>query len=222
MAGLGSAPLTRALLGSWLLVQLVLALFGPGLAGFVWEHYGLVPLRLYGLVPLRLLAAWHGQLPLLPALITLVSHQFLHGGWAHLGLNALFFAAVGPAVEQALGPRRLALLFLVSGVAGGLAEVLASPASIAPVVGASGAISGVFAGYALLYGRSQPAARRVAGITLSSDLLNALWLAVSWFGLQWASQLVFGAEGRTIAIWSHIGGFLAGLVLTPILSQRRG
>ena len=214
MIDTSNAPLTRALLGSWLLVQLALLLASPPFQTFIFAWFGLMPARL--------LAAWHGQAELLPALFTLISHQFLHGGWLHLGLNALFFIDVGPPVEKALGGSRLALLFLASGVAGGLTETLLDPASMTPVVGASGAISGVFAAFALLYGRQQVAPRRLLGVELSGGLLNALWLAASWFGLQWLTQLAFNSGGPHVAIWSHIGGFIAGLALAPALSSRRG
>ncbi|MEI6419084.1 MAG: rhomboid family intramembrane serine protease, partial [Sphingomonadales bacterium] len=76
--------------------------------------------------------------------------------------------------------------------------------------------------FALLYGRQQVAPRRLLGVELSGGLLNALWLAASWFGLQWLTQLAFNSGGPHVAIWSHIGGFIAGLALAPALSSRRG
>src|SRR3546814_18086623 len=90
----------------------------------------------------------------LPAPATLVSSIFLHGSWAHLAFNMLFLAWIGRFVEAVLGRWRYLLLFFVSGIVGGLAQVLLDPGSQIPVVGASGAISGVFAAHAMIFGRT--------------------------------------------------------------------
>ncbi len=166
----------------------------------------------FGLVPLRLAAALDGQGDLLSAAIPLVSHIFLHSGVLHLALNLLFLAWVGRYVEWVAGWRSLLLLFLAGGVIGGSLEALVNPASPYPVVGASGAIAAVFGAYAMLFSQRRPAARRVLGVALSGDTLNALWYAASWIVLQLLTGLAFNLGAGGIAVWSHIGGFLTGLV----------
>ncbi len=170
-----------------------------------------------GLVPERVAAALAGSPgnPMIPALMTLVTHMFLHGGWLHLGLNLLFLAWVGKYVEWAAGGGVLALLFVAGGIAGGIAQILASPHSLVPVVGASGAIAAVFGAYALMFARDRASQRQILGLTISSGLLTAIWYAAVWIGLQLLTGLVFrlGPMGFGIAIWSHIGGFVAGLIL---------
>ena len=86
---------------------------------------------------------------------------------------------------------------------------------MAPVVGASGAIAAVFGAYAVLFARSRAEPRTILGITLSGELLTSLWYAATWIGLQLLTGLAFntGNSGFEIAIWTHIGGFLAGLIM---------
>ena len=171
-----------------------------------------------GLIPARLTAALIGQVPLLPSFSTLLTHMFLHSGWLHLGLNLLFFAWVGRYVEWVTGRWQLAALFLAGGIVGGAAQVLADPGATVPVVGASGAIAAIFGAYAVLFATSRVAPRRIAGITVSGETLTSLWYAATWIGLQLLTALAFNAgPGMSrIAIWTHIGGFLTGLMAARI------
>jgi membrane associated rhomboid family serine protease len=167
----------------------------------------------FGLVPARVVAAAAGTADLWGAGSTLISHIFLHAGLLHLGLNLFFLAWVGRYVEWVAGWRALLLLFLAGGIGGGIAEVLANPASPYPVVGASGAIAAIFGAYAMVFAQSRPAGMRLLGLAISGDTLLALRYAISWTALQLLTGLVFnGGSMGTIAIWTHIGGFLIGLV----------
>ncbi|WP_448578818.1 rhomboid family intramembrane serine protease [Thermaurantiacus sp.] len=166
----------------------------------------------WGLVPARITGEVIG-LPGPPPLITLVSHMFLHGGIVHLLMNMVFLVWVGRQVEWLLGPFQFLLLFLLGGIAGGVAQLLFDPGSTIPVVGASGAISAVFATYALLFARSDESPARVLGITLSAETVRALRYAVLWIGLQLLVAVAFNRPGEPgIAVWAHAGGFLAGLL----------
>lgn len=168
----------------------------------------------FGLVPARISAAFAGTAELAPALATFITHIFVHGGLLHLGLNMLFLAWVGRYVEWVTGRTALVALFLAGGIIGGALQVVVSPTSPMPVVGASGAIAAVFGAYAVLFARSRAAARSVLGIAVSGETLTALWYAAAWIGLQLLTALAFNTPGGfQIAIWTHIGGFLTGLVL---------
>jgi len=103
-------------------------------------------------------------------------------------------------------------LFLVGGIAGGALQVAVAPQSAGAVVGASGAIAAIFGAYAILFARSRVQPRRILGLQLSGESLTALWLAATWIGLQLLTALVFNSGGGGFAIWTHIGGFLVGLI----------
>lgn len=208
-ASLPPAPVTRFILWACILVEL-----GFFLLPFPADQRLAYALAL---VPARL--------TLLPAegAITLVTSQFLHAGMFHLLANMVFLWAVGRPVEWVLGAWRFLALYLLTGVAGGVVQTLVDPMSTIPVVGASGAISGMLAIYAMLFSRSRVASRRVAGLHLSGQVLRVLWFAAAWIGIQLMVAVVFntGSMGG-VAIWAHIGGFLAGLALgLPFIRRKR-
>jgi membrane associated rhomboid family serine protease len=196
---------TKAIVIVCALVELAALFAGAGFDRALALNAGLVPARLTGEVI--------GLPSALPAPLTLVTHMFLHGGLIHLVMNMVFLAWVGRSIEWVIGPVRLFLLFLLGGIAGGLVQVLATPASIIPVVGASGGVSAVFATYALVFARSDEAPATVLGIRLSGEVVRALRYAALWIGLQLLVAVAFNSGGGPgIAIWAHIGGFLAGLL----------
>lgn len=179
-----------------------------------------------GLIPARIMAALAGSTEPLPAYATFITHMFLHAGTVHLALNMLFLAWVGRYVEYVAGQWKLAGLFVAGGVIGSCLQVLVDPTGTAPVIGASGAIAAVFGAYAVLFAKSRAERRIVLGLSVSGEMLTSLWYAAAWIGLQLLTGLVFndvsGMGG--IAIWTHIGGFLAGLVAARLWSNgtRRG
>ena len=161
-----------------------------------------------GLVPARLTLALDGQLPAQGAESTLVGHMFLHGGAAHLLMNMVMLLAIGRILEPELGGRRFLALYLFSGLAGGLAECAWSPLSTVPAVGASGAISGLVAAQAMLFGRSK-----------RSPLVQALGLGTAWVVLQVLAGAALAGPDMRIAIAAHIGGFIVGLALARPLAR---
>ena len=198
---------TNSIIGLCVVVQAAMMI---GDAGFnqamVWN---------FGLIPARISAAVAGKLPLVPSLLTFVTHMLLHSGWLHLGLNLLFFGWVGRYVEWVTGKWSLIGLFLAGGIVGGIVQVLSNPHGTVPIVGASGAIAAIFGAYAVLFATSKVAPRRILGLTISGETLAALWYAATWIGLQLLTGLAFNAGNgmAQIAIWTHIGGFLTGLVV---------
>lgn len=206
-----AAIATNSLMGLCVAVQAAVTLGGPAFgARLVWS---------FGLIPARLTAALAGVADPFWAALTLFSHLFLHGGWLHLGLNLLFLAWVGRYVEWVTGRLALVAIFLAGGLAGAALQVAVDPAAAAPVVGASGAIAAVFGAYAVLFAQSRAAGRRVFGIAISGETLTSLWYAAAWIGLQLLTAAVFNQSGDAeIAIWTHIGGFVAGLVVARFWS----
>lgn len=190
-----------------------MTLASPAFGGGVLSEAGLIPARLTGMVDVP---------GAVPAPLTLLTSLFIHGGWLHLGMNLVFLLLVGRMVEWVVGPAKLLAIFAIGGIVGGLAQVMVAPDSIYPVIGASGAIAAVFACYATLFARRRANARQVLGINMSSEFLTALWFAAVWIGLQLLTGVAFNNEGGGVAIWAHIGGFVAGLILAqPLLARRR-
>jgi membrane associated rhomboid family serine protease len=158
-----------------------------------------------------------GSLFILPAWLTPISSAFLHGGILHAGLNMLMLLMVAPNIERVLGTRATAVLYGVGLLAAALAECLAQPQSMTPVVGASGAISALIASYTQLFPREQ---QKAIG-PIPARLAHALKLLAGWAVLNAMMWFVAPSLGIGIAIWAHIGGFIAGLILTwPLLRWR--
>ena len=198
---------TNALIGLCVAVQAAVAVGGTGFDQRLDFSYGLIPARI--------MAAMAGKTAPVSASLTLFSHMFLHSGWLHLALNILFFAWVGRYVEWVTGRWALVGIFIAGGLAGAALQIISNPASTAPIVGASGAIAAVFGAYAVLFASSQAEPRTLFGIGISGETLTALWYAAAWIGLQLLTGIVFntGGGGMHIAIWTHIGGFVTGLLL---------
>jgi membrane associated rhomboid family serine protease len=194
---------TNGLIAFCVAVQMAIMLGGPA--------FGRLLVLYLALVPARISAVFAGMgSPL--QLETLASYIFLHSGWLHLGLNMLFLVWVGRYVEWVIGRWAMLSLFLIGGIVGGGLQVAVTPQSMAAVVGASGAVAAVFGAYAILFARSQVKPQAILGMRLSGEILSALWLAAAWIGLQLLTALVFNNGGGGFAIWTHIGGFLVGLV----------
>lgn len=162
-------------------------------------------------------AAFAGAPFLLPVWLTPVSSAFLHGGLLHVGLNIMMLAIIGPNIERVMGPAATILLYAVGIVLAATAEVAASPQSMVPVVGASGAISALIAAHALLFPRERP---KSLG-PIPGKWAHGLKLMAGWIVLNLMLGFVGPGIGVQIAIWSHIGGFAAGLLLTwPLMRWR--
>jgi membrane associated rhomboid family serine protease len=169
-----------------------------------------------GFIPARVGAGAAAHAFLLPVWLTPLSATLIHGSIVHLALNLVIFVFCGQQVERALGPVALLLLYVAGAYLAAVGHWAFGPDSIAPMIGASGAISAIIAAYALLYGERR--ARRLG--PLSADLVHALWLGAAWVGIQLLMGIA-GIGGMTIAIGAHIGGFIAGLLLArPLLLWR--
>ncbi len=155
------------------------------------------------------------------ALVTLLTSTFLHAGWLHLGANLVYLGVFGLPVERRIGPARFAALYLLSAVAGSLAYLIAQPGSQTPAVGASGAIAGVIAAHLVLF----------PGATLGSlvpvlflqvvESAPILLLLLLWLAAQVFSSVASLTTSTGIAWWAHLGGFAAGVVLTPMFRKQR-
>ena len=156
--------------------------------------------------------------------VTPYTSMFLHGGLLHLGSNMLFLHVVGDNVEDVLGRGRFLLFYVLCGLGAVLGQVLVDPDSVVPMIGASGAISGVLAGYMTLF----PHARVVTLIPIFIFIhfmeVPAAIFIVLWFALQlvqgYLSLGMIAEGGGGVAWFAHIGGFLAGLLCVRVLYRK--
>ncbi len=149
-----------------------------------------------------------------------LTHMFLHGSWMHLLGNMWFLWLFGNNVEDSMGRLRFLLFYLLCGLAAAAAQIVTSPNSPIPMVGASGAISGVMGAYLVLYPRVRVYTLVPLGFFITSMALPAWVMLGYWFLIQFISGLVsVGGEGGGVAFWAHVGGFVAGLVLVKLFAR---
>lgn len=149
------------------------------------------------------------ELVMLPAPATLISYQFLHGSILHLVFNMAFLWVFGDNIEDAMGHWRFLVFYLMCGVIAGLIHAAADPGAVIPIVGASGAISGVLGAYLVLH----PRAKILVPVIIVPLYLPAYILLLFWIGFQVFSAVLLTPDQSNVAWWAHIGGFLAGMIL---------
>ena len=186
---------------------------------------GLIPGELTGLLPPGT------RFPIGEGLVCLtdpgrqVSHiftsMFLHGSWMHLLGNMWFLWIFGNNIEDSMGHARYVVFYLLSGVAAAALQIAINPASNIPMVGASGAISGVMGAYLVLYPRVRVWTLIFLGFFVTSVALPAWTMLLYWMALQFLSGVVglFGEQQGGVAVWAHIGGFLAGALLIRLFAR---
>jgi rhomboid family protein len=187
-------------------------------------NYGLIPGELTGKLPPGV------RFPMGDGLVCLTDsgHQFanviysmfLHGSWMHLIGNMWFLWLFGNNIEDAMTRPRFLLFYLLCGLAAALLQVMAQPNSNIPMVGASGAISGVMGAYLVLFPRVRVYTLVPLVFIMTSVALPAWVMLLYWAFLQFVGGLgAVGAEGGGVAFWAHVGGFLAGIVLVKLFAR---
>jgi len=202
-------------LTNWLIIANVVIFLLIWLFG--WEYQallrgGMFPVRFSG-EPMEIVGfGW-----VVPTWLTPLSSAFLHSGLMHLGFNMLLLLFCGRFVEQAMGVQLTALIYVAGAYAAAFAHYAVDTASIIPMVGASGAISALLGSYALLFARN-----RVEPVgPIPGHIVRIIWLTLAWVSIQLMIGVATSGGLQGIAIFAHIGGFVAGLVLTrPLLRWR--
>lgn len=204
---------TVALISACVLVFFWQLSLGPQQERVIYA-LGVIPAVLFG----RL------QLPEAIALVappmTLFSSMFLHGGLMHLLGNMLYLWIFGNNVEDAMGHARFLVFYLLCGVAAAFAQALPDPQSQVPMIGASGAISGVLGAYLLLYPHARVLVLLPLGFYLTTLRLKAGWVLGFWFVMQLFSSAASAGQQGGVAFGAHIGGFVAGMLLLPLFKRR--
>jgi membrane associated rhomboid family serine protease len=190
---------------------------GPNLEAFF---------RVWAIVPRELTAYFEGEptgLPF-PAWVTLISSQFLHGGFLHVAGNMLFLWIFGNNVEDKLGHLRFVIFYLACGVLAGLSQWFFSAYSVVPSLGASGAIAGVMGAYILRFPNAEVLTLVPLGFFMWTFRVPAFFFLGFWF----VQQAFYGVAGLNVptnvgmqsggvAYWAHAGGFVFGAILGPLL-----
>lgn len=205
----GRTPfVTLALIAVNVLVYLTYWFGLPGEAqiGRFFMQWGLVPARIgYG-----------------EGYETFVTSMFLHGGWMHLLGNMLFLYIFGDNLEEEMGHFRFLVFYLMAGLAAAGLQFAAEPASVIPMVGASGAIAGVMGGYLLLFPKARVDVLIIFIVFFRVFPVPAWIMLGLWFGFQVVNGAMTPADVGGVAYWAHAGGFMAGLVLCFPLWLRLG
>ena len=187
-----------------------------GTRGFEMAMYrlGVIPASLLGgkTLPPELVA--------IPPALTVFTSMFMHGGWMHLIGNMLYLWIFGNNIEDAMGHVRFVFFYLLCGVAAVFAQTLPDIDSTIPMIGASGAISGVLGAYLLLFPRAHVLVLIPLGFFTRTMYLPAMVVLGFWFLLQLISPALAAPGKGGVAFGAHIGGFIAGMVLLPLFKYR--
>ena len=187
-------------------------------------NYGLIPGELTGRLPAGV------RFPMGEGFVCLtdpgrqtanvITSMFLHGSWMHLLGNMWFLWLFGNNVEDAMTRSRFLAFYLLCGLAAAGLQVFAQPNSEIPMVGASGAISGVMGAYLVLFPRVRVFTLVPLGFIITSLALPAWVMLIYWMALQFLGGFSsIGAEGGGVAFWAHVGGFVAGVVLVKVFAR---
>jgi len=155
-----------------------------------------------------------------PVTVTLLTSMFLHGGWMHLIGNMLYLWIFGNNIEDVMGHGKFVVFYVVCGILAAMSHALTDPASGVPMVGASGAISGVLGAYLLLFPRAQVMVLIPLGFFTRAMYVPAGFVLGFWFVMQLLSSVMsVGHEGGGVAFFAHVGGFVAGMALIGLFKH---
>jgi len=175
----------------------------------------------YGAIPYYILNFERVQ-PIHPAL-TIFSSMFMHGGLFHLGGNMLYLWIFGNNIEDRLGHLRFIVFYLFCGIVAAYAQVITNPNSFTPMIGASGAVSGILGAYLLLFPKAGIYTFVFLGFFITTVKVPALIVIGFWAILQFVNGLISTGAGLKggVAWFAHVGGFLAGILTIKLWLPRR-
>lgn len=159
-------------------------------------------------------------LDILPVWMTIITSMFLHGGWMHLISNMLYLWIFGDNVEDVMGHRRFIVFYMICGIVAVMAHALFDPESETPMIGASGAISGVLGAYLLLFPHARVLVVIPIFIYIHTARIAAGWVLGFWFILQIINSVINAGQQGGVAFGAHIGGFVAGMIMIPFFKNK--
>jgi membrane associated rhomboid family serine protease len=189
---------------------------------FLWLRFTLTGMegqtvyKYYGLVPRELMTSASTRWDLVPYnAMTVFTSMFLHGGFLHLGGNMLYLWIFGNNIEDAMGHGRFLVFYLLAGIVAAFAQFFYDPTSNIPMIGASGAVSGVLGAYLVLYPYARIKTLLFIVIFIKIVELPAILLLTIWFFMQ-----VMYSQLEGVAWYAHIGGFVFGLIMIKLFSKK--
>lgn len=188
---------------------------GPGGNEAAVYALGFIPAVVFGGVDLPEQLVW------VPTPLTIFTSMFLHGGLLHFAGNMLYLWIFADNIEDRLGRGRFVLFYALCGIAAALAQAIPDLDSRIPMIGASGAISGVLGAYVILFPRARVLVAIPVFIVLYTLRLPAIWVLGVWFLGQLLSSVAMSSAGAGIAFRAHIGGFVAGVLLVTFFARSR-
>jgi len=181
---------------------------------FVFQ-YGAIPAAIFGHEE-----ALPDDAVVVPITLTLLTSMFLHAGWMHLIGNMLYLWIFGNNIEDVMGHVKFVIFYVVCGIFAAMSHAVTDPSSALPMVGASGAISGVLGAYLLLFPRAQVLVVIPLGIFMRTMYVPAGFVLGFWFVLQLLSGgISMGQGGGGVAWFAHVGGFVAGMALIGLFKR---
>lgn len=193
---------------------------------FLWQislgAYGQQAVYQYGMIPAVLLGnkELSPELAVIPSWISVFTSMFMHGGWGHLLGNMLYLWIFGDNVEDSMGRIRFFFFYLICGIAAVAAQTASNPSSEIPMIGASGAISGVLGAYLLLFPHARVLVVVPLGFYISTMRIPAGFVLGFWFVLQLLNSAISSGQQGGTAWWAHIGGFIAGMLLILLFKRK--
>jgi membrane associated rhomboid family serine protease len=174
----------------------------------------------FALIPKRLFYPDTVMDGTIPAAATLFTHMFLHGGWLHIAGNMLYLWIFGNNVEDATGRARFFIFYVLCGLFAAYIHAFMHQSSLTPMIGESGAISGVLGAYLLLYPRARVVTLVMFGFYIRTVEVPAMIVLGLWFVLQFLNVLISSGSGGGVAWHAHVAGFVAGIFLIGLLKRR--
>ncbi len=180
---------------------------------FVYQ-YGAIPAVVFGYADLP------PELVAIPAYSSLMTSMFLHGGWMHLIGNMMYLWIFGNNIEDVMGHVKFVVFYVLCGLLAALSHAAIDSGSTVPMVGASGAISGILGAYILLYPRARVLVLIPFGffsqmIYIPAGIVLGLWFLMQLF----SGGMSIGNQGGGVAFFAHIGGFVVGMALIPFFKH---
>lgn len=192
---------------------------------FVYElswgrHFGHF-LNRYGATPVLILKNMPAPVEYPPPFITIFTSMFLHGGFFHVAGNMLYLWVFGNNIEDSMGHFRFIIFYFLCGVIAVYSFSIVNPHSTVPMVGASGAVSGVLGAYLILFPRAKVLTLIPFGFYIQMVKIPAIFVLGLWMVVQIINGMVSGGTGGGVAWFAHIGGFITGMALIGLFKKRR-
>jgi len=195
---------------SWALISICSLIFFYQLSLSIFDFNNFV--RYFGITPFKLINNTNDQW------FTVLSSMFVHGNLTHLAGNMVYLWIFGDNIEDSFGKIRFILFYLLCGVAAVFSQILYDPNSLTPMIGASGAIAGVLGAYLILYPRAKIWVFMWIVFIVRLITVPAFIVLGIWMFLQLINVIDQGTSG--VAYSAHIGGFIAGMILAPLLKKK--